>query len=238
MCVSSGLLVPTSSVRVYTQIPPRWSILPKLTWYCQTNPSWCWSCYIQEFSYCYQKPSVSLEWSVAPTTNKCSSEVKAALLLWKLLLGSETVGQFTWGNQFLCSPAHILQAQFFIFFHFDFYWCLKIEVAVLVSAALKVLQARTFPGLFKYWPIGITNPEIANPFSPPAVKCIPGSHQDWPSHLAQNKHRSRSDSVPGVHSVTVQIQKWSFWSSIDPKLNYSNIWFSHFCMCFGLAAKF
>lgn len=57
--------------------------------------------YVQEVSY-FKNLQVLGEWSVAPT-NKCSSEMKAALLPRSYV---ERVGQFTWGKNLLLLCSH------------------------------------------------------------------------------------------------------------------------------------
>lgn len=67
--------------------------------------SWCLVMlilhYVQEVSYFKNRPVLG-EWSVAPT-NKCSSEMKAALLPRSYV---EKVGQCTWGNNLLLLCSH------------------------------------------------------------------------------------------------------------------------------------
>lgn len=72
---------------------------------CWENISWCLVMlmlhYVQEVSY-FKNLQVLGEWSVAPT-NKCSSEMKAALLPSSYV---EKVGQCTWGKNLLLLCSH------------------------------------------------------------------------------------------------------------------------------------
>lgn len=74
-------------------------------WKCWGNISWCLVMlmlhYVQEVSY-FKNLQVLGEWSVAPT-NKCSSEMKAALLPRSYV---EKVGQCTWGKNLLLLCSH------------------------------------------------------------------------------------------------------------------------------------
>lgn len=75
------------------------------TWKCWENISWCLVMlmlhYVQEVSY-FQNLQVLGEWSIAPT-NKCSSEMKAALLPRSYV---EKVGQCTRGKNLLLLCSH------------------------------------------------------------------------------------------------------------------------------------